>query len=49
MKPAIIVDPDLNSQIMTQEIFGPLLPVIEVKDVEEAITFINERDKPLSL
>lgn len=32
---------------MKEEIFGPLLPIITVSGVEEAIQFINEREKPL--
>ncbi|CAB4991675.1 unannotated protein [freshwater metagenome] len=34
---------------MQDEIFGPLLPVLAVDGVEEAIAFINNRDKPLAL
>mmetsp|Transcript_25862 Transcript_25862/g.54659 ORF Transcript_25862/g.54659 Transcript_25862/m.54659 type:complete len:95 (+) Transcript_25862:281-565(+) len=32
---------------MQEEIFGPLLPTFEVKDMDEAISFITERPKPL--
>ncbi|MBR8743100.1 aldehyde dehydrogenase family protein [Nocardiopsis sp. MG754419] len=41
------VDPD--SPVMAQEIFGPILPVIPVPDLDAAIRFVNERDKPLAL
>ena len=34
---------------MQEEIFGPVLPVIPVKDIEEAIRFVQERPKPLAL
>ena len=34
---------------MKEEIFGPLLPIVNVHSVQEAIDFINEREKPLSL
>ena len=34
---------------MKEEIFGPLLPIINVSSAEEAIHFINQREKPLSL
>ena len=34
---------------MQQEIFGPILPVITFDDVDEAIRFVNDRDKPLAL
>uniref|UniRef100_A0A8C6L6G7 Aldehyde dehydrogenase family 3 member A2 n=1 Tax=Nothobranchius furzeri TaxID=105023 RepID=A0A8C6L6G7_NOTFU len=34
---------------MTEEIFGPLLPIVTVSGLEEAIQFINDREKPLVL
>ena len=34
---------------MGEEIFGPILPVLAVDDVDEAIAFVNQRDKPLAL
>uniref|UniRef100_A0A5F5PFU3 Aldehyde dehydrogenase family 3 member A2 n=1 Tax=Equus caballus TaxID=9796 RepID=A0A5F5PFU3_HORSE len=33
---------------MQEEIFGPILPIVPVKNAEEAIRFINEREKPLA-
>lgn len=36
-----------ESKVMKEEIFGPLLPIITVSGVDEAIQFINEREKPL--
>lgn len=32
---------------MSEEIFGPILPVITYRTIDEAIKFINEKDKPL--
>lgn len=32
---------------MKEEIFGPLLPIVNVSGVDEAIQFINDREKPL--
>jgi aldehyde dehydrogenase (NAD+) len=34
---------------MQDEIFGPILPVITVESVDDAIAFVNEREKPLAL
>lgn len=34
---------------MAEEIFGPILPVLTVSDVDEAIRFVNDRDRPLAL
>ena len=47
--PTIVVDPPLDSALMTEEIFGPILPIITVEDTFDAIGFINERPKPLAL
>ena len=40
---------NLNSPIMQDEIFGPILPIISYKDIKEAISFIHSKTKPLSL
>lgn len=34
---------------MQEEIFGPLLPIVSVSGLDEAIKFINKREKPLAL
>lgn len=49
IEPTIIVDPDPSEPSMTDEIFGPILPVIGFDDVDEAIRFVNGRSKPLGL
>jgi len=41
------VSPD--APVMQEEIFGPILPVLEYEQLSEAITFVNERPKPLAL
>lgn len=33
---------------MNEEIFGPILPIIDCETLDEAIEFINEREKPLA-
>lgn len=47
--PTVLTDVDPASPIMQEEIFGPILAVVEVEDLDAAIAFINERDKPLAL
>ncbi|KAI4314795.1 hypothetical protein L6164_027667 [Bauhinia variegata] len=49
IEPTILLDPPLDAQIMTEEIFGPFLPVITVNQIQESIEFINSRPKPLTL
>lgn len=45
--PTVLKDVTAESKVMKEEIFGPLLPIISVSGVEEAIQFINDREKPL--
>uniref|UniRef100_UPI00398F74B4 aldehyde dehydrogenase family 3 member A2-like n=1 Tax=Pristiophorus japonicus TaxID=55135 RepID=UPI00398F74B4 len=47
--PTIVTDVDPDSRIMQEEIFGPLLPIVTAGSADEAIGFINKRDKPLAL
>jgi aldehyde dehydrogenase (NAD+) len=41
------VSPD--SPLMAEEIFGPILPVLRMRDLDEALAFVNQREKPLAL
>jgi aldehyde dehydrogenase (NAD+) len=47
--PTIIDGIQGHEPIMQEEIFGPLLPVIEYDDLRQAIAFVNKRPKPLAL
>ncbi|MCQ9163857.1 aldehyde dehydrogenase family protein [Arthrobacter sp. STN4] len=38
-----------GAALMKEEIFGPVLPLVTVESAQDAINFINVRDKPLSL
>jgi len=49
LAPTILVNVPLDSPVMQEEVFGPILPVIEVGNVEEVIGFINARPNPLGL
>ncbi|KAL9660512.1 hypothetical protein QQ045_025327 [Rhodiola kirilowii] len=49
IEPTILLNPPLDAEIMTEEIFGPLLPIITVRNIQESIEFINSRPKPLVL
>ncbi len=40
---------DTECQLMQQEIFGPILPIIEYEDIRQALDFIAGREKPLAL
>ncbi|WP_329332092.1 aldehyde dehydrogenase family protein [Streptomyces sp. NBC_00663] len=47
--PTVLADVDPASPVMQEEIFGPILPIVTVPGLDEAIDFINDRDKPLAL
>ncbi|MFB8181354.1 aldehyde dehydrogenase family protein [Streptomyces sp. NPDC055966] len=47
--PTVLADVDPASAVMQEEIFGPILPIVTVPGLDEAIAFINDRDKPLAL
>lgn len=47
--PTILDRVSEDSRIMQDEIFGPILPILGVDDIEEAIEFVNARPKPLAL
>jgi aldehyde dehydrogenase (NAD+) len=47
--PTVLADVDPKAPVMQEEIFGPILPIVAVPDLDAAIDFINDRDKPLAL
>lgn len=47
--PTILRDVKPDDPCMQQEIFGPVLPIMTIQDHDEAIEFINSREKPLAL
>jgi aldehyde dehydrogenase (NAD+) len=49
LAPTIVLEPELSSPLMQQEIFGPILPIITVEHISQAIAFVNQRSKPLAL
>ena len=50
IEPTLIEDPALDSPVMTEEIFGPVFPVITLGEefLESAIDFVTSREKPLA-
>lgn len=47
--PTVLKDVPPHSRLMQEEIFGPVLPIVTVSDMDDAIRFVNEREKPLAL
>ena len=49
IQPTLLDNKSFDSKAMQEEIFGPILPIIEYTDLEEPIKYINENHKPLAL
>lgn len=49
ISPTLLDNVSLDSDVMTEEIFGPILPIITFNDIEEAVNHINNNEKPLAL
>ena len=49
ISPTVLAGVKPDAAIMQEEIFGPVLAVLPVSDIGEAIRFVNDRDKPLAL
>ncbi|CAD7077118.1 unnamed protein product [Hermetia illucens] len=49
IEPTILIDVKPDDPVMKEEIFGPILPIINVESAFDAIKFINAREKPLVL
>ena len=49
LAPTVLAGVKPDAAVMADEIFGPILPVLTVGNVGEAIRFVNDREKPLAL
>ena len=47
--PTVVTDVPEDSLLMQEEIFGPVLPVKSYHDLQEAIDFVNARERPLTM
>lgn len=47
--PALVVEPADDAHVMQEEIFGPILPIRSYQHVDDAIAYVNARDRPLAL
>ena len=47
--PTVLCDVPLDALVMKEEIFGPLMPIVTYKSLDEVVSFINKREKPLAL
>ncbi|RPG64192.1 MAG: aldehyde dehydrogenase family protein [Flammeovirgaceae bacterium TMED290] len=49
LEPTILTEISEKSKINNEEIFGPILPIYEFEDIDDAINVINKKEKPLAL
>ena len=49
LSPTILTEVDVDAPVMQEEIFGPIFPVLTFQNLEQAIEFVNQREKPLAL
>lgn len=47
--PTVLIDITQKSPVMQEEIFGPILPLINYESIDEVIKFIQNKEKPLAL
>jgi aldehyde dehydrogenase (NAD+) len=47
--PTILRGVSPDAAVMSEEIFGPILPVLAMPSIDDSIAFVNRRDKPLTL
>ncbi|MFT4192458.1 MAG: aldehyde dehydrogenase family protein, partial [Comamonas sp.] len=48
LAPTLVLDPGADLQVMQEEIFGPVLPVLTYRDPQEALDYINAHPRPLA-
>lgn len=49
LAPTLVIGAKDDDSIMQEEIFGPILPIKTYRDIDEVITYINDRPRPLAL
>lgn len=47
--PTLVLEPGDDAAVMQEEIFGPILPIRSYRTLDEAITYVESRDRPLAL
>jgi acyl-CoA reductase-like NAD-dependent aldehyde dehydrogenase len=49
LAPTILTQPRMDSGVMTDEIFGPILPIIGFSDIDEVLQILRDKPKPLAV
>merc|ERR1719362_1815674 len=45
----VLQNVNLDAPVMHEEVFGPVLPVVSMKNMEDSISYVKERERPLAL
>jgi aldehyde dehydrogenase (NAD+) len=48
IEPTVLLNPEMDASVMTDEIFGPVMPVIECENLDASIDFVRKGDRPLA-
>lgn len=48
LSPTVVYSGEMDIELMTEEIFGPVLPVFSIENIDSAINYINANNKPLA-
>jgi coniferyl-aldehyde dehydrogenase len=49
LAPTVVLNAPADGVLLREEIFGPILPIVGYRDLDEALAFIAERERPLAL
>jgi aldehyde dehydrogenase (NAD+) len=49
IEPTLVIDAPEDSELMQNEIFGPILPIKTYSSIDEVVDYINSKEKPLAL
>jgi acyl-CoA reductase-like NAD-dependent aldehyde dehydrogenase len=49
IQPTVLVDVKTDDVLLKDEIFGPILPIVDMETIEQAIDYIRSKEKPLAL
>jgi len=49
LRPVVVLDTTEDMTLMTEEIFGPILPIVPYRQINDAVAYVNERPRPLAL
>jgi coniferyl-aldehyde dehydrogenase len=47
--PTLVIGAPAKTRLMREEIFGPVLPIVEYADIDDAIAHVNRQARPLAL